>query len=316
VVPAVAGLKKQGANNGACLSFLISAPETGVDSIALSYSLLDPVMTVTRPVVAFVTALTAGLVENLTESSDLKTTQDRPGEAHHISGHRGSRDSTEDSEKHRSFVVKLSEGMSFAANELMNDFAGWLLLGILLAAVITVMVPESLFHGSLGTGITAYLAVLLGSLPLYVCASMSTPIAAALVLKGMSPGAALVLLMAGPATNMATITMVGGILGKRTLAIYLSSIVGCTLVFAFATDMLYQLLGISAKATVGSAGYERIPEWLQLASALVLAGLIIRVLFHKGKYYWIREPEAGPERSREACCHEECGCAPNDTGKT
>lgn len=209
----------------------------------------------------------------------------------------------------------LSSGIGFAANELMSDLAGWFLLGIGLAALITVLIPESWFHGFHGAGILGYLAVLVGSLPLYVCASMSTPIAAALVLKGMSPGAALVLLMAGPATNMATITMVGGMLGRRTLAIYLGSIVTCTLIMAFLTDMVYAWLGISAKAVAGASGRELIPEWVQLLSAGLLAILVIRVLVKKVNMCWFfAVQEAGPASSKvgDGCCE----CAGDQPGGT
>lgn len=314
MVPAVAGFKKQGANNGACLAFLISTPETGMDSIALTYSLLDPIMTVMRPVVAFITALAAGVVENFTAG----------GDADSISGHRdesaespceGSNGESEDP-RGRTAVNKLSEGVAFVANDLMNDFAGWFVLGVFLAAIITVLVPQSLLQGALGGGITAYLAVLLGSLPLYVCASMSTPIAAALVLKGMSPGAALVLLMAGPATNMATITMVGGMLGKKTLAIYLSSIVACTIGFAFLTDMVYHGLGISAQAAVGVAGRELLPEWLQWISSAVLILLIVRALVGRVRSVKTVEIEESPRSSRSEPAGSECDCGAADAGGT
>ena len=141
---------------------------------------------------------------------------------------------------------------------------------------------------------------------------MSTPVAAALILKGMSPGAALVLLMAGPATNMATITMVGGILGKRTLTIYLLSIVLCTLGLAFLTDLIYSWLGISVAAVAGTAAGELIPAWLELAAAVILAVLIIRV-------YLLKISESNLIRTLRSAEHKEensagCSCADAQTG--
>jgi uncharacterized protein len=112
------------------------------------------------------------------------------------------------------------------------------------------------------------------SLPMYVCATLSTPVAAALIMKGLSPGAALVLLMAGPATNMATITMVGAMLGRRTLAIYLGSIVVCTLALGYFTDLIYAAFGISAQASVGAAA-GLIPEWVEIGAAILLAVLVL-----------------------------------------
>jgi hypothetical protein len=273
---------------------------------------LDPILTVIRPLTAFFTSCVAGLVENFTNRTknpvfqQMQSPELEEGEAQPFS---------RASSGARSLRGSLSSGIGFAANELMSDLAGWFLLGIGLAALITVLIPESWFNSFLGAGIVSYLAVLIGSLPLYVCASMSTPIAAALVLKGMSPGAALVLLMAGPATNMATITMVGGMLGRRTLVIYLGSIVTCTLIMAFLTDMVYAWLGISAKAVAGAAGRELIPEWVQLLSAGLLAILMIRVLLKKVNTCWFSPiQEVSPTSSKvgDGCCE----CAGDRPGGT
>jgi uncharacterized membrane protein YraQ (UPF0718 family) len=255
-----------------------------MDSIALTYSLLDPIMTVMRPVTAFVTAFVGGILENLSarsfrEGPDIGAYRTCPVDACCD----GIDCDPDDHARHHTLFEKLRAGVRFGADDLMHDLAVWFLSGIVLAGVITVLVPESLIDNVLGSGIVAYLAVLVVSLPMYVCASMSTPIAAALVLKGLSPGAALVLLVAGPATNMATVMMVGGLLGRRTLGIYLSAIVICTLIMAFVTDMVYQVAGISAKATAGVAARQLVPHWLELGAALVLAILVARVLFQMAR---------------------------------
>jgi len=282
VVPAVAGLKKQGANNGACLAFLTSTPETGVDSIALTYSLLDPLITVIRPMTAFVTAVVAGIAENF--AGRPKQPEQRPmvDRTCLVDGCCDGTDcSPAEHAAHHSFVEKVRAGIGYAFGDLMADLAGWFMLGIILAGIIAALVPESFVSSVFGSGILAYLSMLAVSLPMYVCASMSTPVAAALVMKGMSPGVALILLLAGPATNMATIAMVGGMLGKRSLGIYLGSIALCTLIAAYLTDLLYSALGISAKAAAGAAAGEFIPQWLELAAAIVLALLIARALWQK-----------------------------------
>ena len=147
---------------------------------------------------------------------------------------------------HHNFVEKVRAGIGYAFGDLMADLAGWFMLGIILAGIITALVPESFVSSVFGSGLLAYLSMLAVSLPMYVCASMSTPVAAALVMKGMSPGVALILLLAGPATNMATIAMVGGMLGKRSLGIYLGSIALCD------SDR-----GISDRPTLLRAGYLR-----------------------------------------------------------
>jgi uncharacterized membrane protein YraQ (UPF0718 family) len=270
-------LKKQGANNGASLAFLISTPESGVDSIALTYSLLDPIMTVLRPMAAFVTGIVAGTIENFTGGSYAESSQGNPDKRCLVDGCCDGEDcGPEEHARHHTLWEKLSAGLSFAFDELLTDLAKWFLLGVLLAGVITYVVPESLFEGDLASGAAAYVGALLISLPMYVCATLSTPLAAALVMKGLSPGAALVFLIAGPATNVATITMLGGIFGRRTLLIYLGSIVVCTLLFGYLADLLYSGLGISAKAAAGAAGGEIFPSSLESIAAVVLAALCLR----------------------------------------
>jgi uncharacterized protein len=282
VVPAVAGFKKQGANNGACLSFLVSTPETGVDSIALTYSLLGPVMTVIRPVTALITAMTAGLLENFTGGFHDKPGEMVPDRTCVIDGCcDGSDCDPWVHARHHTAIEKLQAGMHFAFNGLVADLAGWLVLGVLLAGVIAVLVPNSLVSSVFGSGILAYLGALIVSLPMYVCATMSTPIAAALMMKGMSPGAALIFLSAGPATNMATIIMVAGLLGKRSLIIYLGSIVICSVIMAFFTDMIFHAFDISATvAVVGGAG-DFLPAWMEWGAALFLAVLLLRVFWQQ-----------------------------------
>lgn len=306
MVPAVAGLKKQGANNGACLSFLISTPESGIDSIALTYSLLDPIITVMRPLTAFVTALVAGVIENFTGGSYEKSGRSEPDRTCLVDGCCDGTDcDPSEHASHHTVVDRLLAGLRFAFDELMQDLAGWFILGIILAGIITALIPESFVSGTFGSGIIAYLGMLVVSLPMYVCATLSTPIAAALVLKGMSPGAAMVLLMAGPATNMATIAMVGGMLGKRTLGIYLGSIVVCTLLAAFVTDIVYSWLGISAKAAAGAAAGELVPGWLEWLAAAVLAVLIVRVIWNKVQASRHKGTSVAEVGLTQVCCCEE-----------
>ena len=203
-------LRKQGATPGATTAFLISTPESGVDSIAVTYAMMDPVMTAARPVSAFITALTAGVIENLfsyrkgdaTIVPDLTCPVDGccDGVNCDPSVHR----------RHHGFGEKLRAGIRFAVIDLWGDIAGWFLAGVLLAGLITVLIPDDLFGRYLGSGLPAMLLMLAVGVPLYICASASTPIAAALILKGVSPGAALVFLLAGPATNMAALDRAAG----------------------------------------------------------------------------------------------------------
>jgi uncharacterized membrane protein YraQ (UPF0718 family) len=277
VVPAAAALKKQGASKGATLSFLISTPETGVDSIPITYALLDPVMTVIRPIAAFITATVAGMVENFYgRNNEIRPEKKQLG----IEGCecRNNPGSVNIVKEKNSFSAKMSTGLKYAFVELMGDISPWFILGIFLAGLISYLLPDRFADAYLGNPLFAMPLMLIIGIPLYVCATSSTPIAAALILKGLSPGAALVFLLAGPATNMASLSMVSKLMGKRSLAIYLGAISACALVLGFLTDMVYSKLGISARAVAGQAA-ELFPEPVEFAAAIVLAILIGYSLF-------------------------------------
>jgi uncharacterized protein len=262
-------------------------------------------MTVARPVGAFLTALCAGITENLMAG--------RRSENFSAARATACCNATDDCLESidlapKTFPEKLRAGVMFALDDLMADLAGWLLLGFLIAGIITALVPESLVSDMLGSGFTSYLVTLVVGLPMYVCASASTPIAAALIAKGMSPGAALVFLMAGPATNAATMTMVAGLLGKRTLAVYIGSIVLCTLGMAYSIDSLYQGLGWAVKTTTHETSGELLPQWVEIVAAGLLAVLMLRVAVKKLRG---RQTSTSPAEIVPAC-----GCATGETGGT
>ncbi len=277
VIPAAASLKKQGANNGATAAFLISTPESGVDSIAITYALLDPIITVARPVAAFITATVAGLIENLTGRRDASAPLTPDLTCPIDSCCDGSDCSEADHSTHHSHAEKLSFGMRYAFGELWEDLAVWFFVGILLAGTITAVIPDQFVNEYLGGGLFTMLVMLLAGVPMYICATASTPIAAALILKGISPGAALVFLLAGPATNITSLTMVLKILGKRTTLIYLATIMVLSVIGGLTLDLVYSLSGVSARAIAGSAG-EFIPSWAQFSGAIVLMALSVRPL--------------------------------------
>lgn len=274
VLPAAVALKKQGANNGATAAFLISTPESGIDSIAVSYALLDPIMTVARPLAAFFTAIAAGTSENL-----LRPPLPGPTTADSscvIDGCGGGADcSPVDEASRHSLGAKLLTGMRYALGELWGELAGWFFLGLLLAGAISALVPDTLISGYLSGGLGSMFLMLIFGIPLYICATASTPIAAALILKGVSPGAALVFLLAGPATNLATLTVLANLLGRRTTMVYLTAIAVGAILCGLALDGVYSLLGIQARAVVGQAA-EIMPYPLQLGSTLLLLGLSVR----------------------------------------
>jgi hypothetical protein len=278
VLPAAVSLKRQGANNGATTAFLISTPESGVDSIALTYALLDPVMTVARPVAAFTTAAVAGVAENMLspEQEEKKVPPDLRCAVDNCCD--GVDCLPETHKTHHTFFEKIRAGLTYALFELWGDIAPWYLFGLVLAGVITVLIPTELMTQYLGGGLPAMLIMLAVGIPLYICATASTPIAAALILKGVSPGAALVFLLAGPATNVTSLTVLFGLLGKRATAVYLASIAVVSVACGLALDQVYAYLGISAQAVVGQAA-EIIPLWAQVAGALALLAMSAKPLY-------------------------------------
>ena len=275
VMPAAVSLKKQGANNGAVTSFLISTPESGVDSIAITYALMDPVMTVARPVAAFAAAAAAGTAENLI-SSPTAGPMAPPDLTCPVDGCcDGQNCSPAEHKKHHTFYEKLRAGMNYALTEVWPDMASWFLLGLLLAGLVTALIPAEVMTRYLGGGLLSMLIMLAVGIPLYICATASTPIAAALILKGVSPGAALVFLLAGPATNVTSLTVLFGILGKRATAIYLAAIAVFAVLSGLALDQVYNLLGVSPQAMAGRAA-EIVPVWAQWVGALILLALSVK----------------------------------------
>jgi len=165
------------------------------------------------------------------------------------------------------FVQNLSLKANLVSMIMLTSF-----VGILLAGLITTLVPDNLISSYLGGGLAAMLLMLVVGVPLYICATASTPIAAALILKGVSPGAALVFLLVGPATNMASLSMLTGLLGKRATARYLAAIALVSVVCGLALDAVYAGAGITAGAVIGKAA-EIIPQPVELAGALFLVAI-------------------------------------------
>jgi uncharacterized membrane protein YraQ (UPF0718 family) len=299
VLPAAASLKKQGANNGATTAFLISTPESGVDSMAITYALLDPIMTVARPVSAFITAVAAGISENLLQTQkeeDWERVIDRSCPIDNCCD--GNECPPEEHARHHSFSEKLWSGLKFAVDDLWGDLAGWFFVGLLLAGIIAAIIPQELMIRYLGGGLHSMLIMLLVGIPMYICATASTPVAAALILKGVSPGAALVFLLVGPATNVTSLSVLFGLLGKRATAIYLITLSIFAVLSGLAVDMIYTSLGVSASVIAGQAG-EVIPYWLQFAGALVVILLSINPLYLFLKSIFAPKKMAMPKTSEE-----------------
>ena len=220
VLPAGIGFYRNGASKGPTISFLISTPQTGVDSILATYSLLGLPLAIIRPVVAFVTGLLGGVLANA-------------GERNGKEEDAGARRIEENYER------SVKELFRYGFVELIQDISKWLVIGMLVAAFLSVLIPGDFFTSTISSEYLAMLLMIAASVPLYICATGSIPIAAVLLMKGLAPGAALVLLMAGPATNIATMAVIFNTLGKRSLWFYLGTIIGGGLFFVVLVNELF-----------------------------------------------------------------------------
>ncbi|MGI1944833.1 SO_0444 family Cu/Zn efflux transporter [Shewanella glacialipiscicola] len=425
VIPAAVGLRRAGASKAATTSFLVSTPETGVDSIAVSYVLLGPFMAIVRPIAAICSAIVAGLLvgrddddgkpttvkpaakieneiptasccaskaqpkevttepiqsccsavkapvkadssccssekktaikmtpmaasslmssnastiqkvshvgvmkaEKTTSCSSSNTSEPVPAvapepvseipkkivvvkkgaccdtstkasaESSAAHAHKqGETDSccasTQDIAtelKSESVLTRVGIGLKYAATDLVRDTTLWLLVGLFFAALVQTYVPSD-FLAKWGDGILAMLVMVLVSVPMYICATASTPIAAGLLLAGVSPGAVLVFMMTGPATNIATLGIVAKELGKRALWGYLGGVVGVALVAGMLVNYLVATFGFVVMPQIGEQ-HEILPEWLVATSGILLALLMAKVIFEKIPRSWLRRSD-------------------------
>ncbi|GIU06031.1 SO_0444 family Cu/Zn efflux transporter [Shewanella morhuae] len=411
VIPAAVGLRRAGASKAATTSFLVSTPETGVDSIAVSYVLLGPFMAIIRPIAAICSAIVAGLLvgrddddgkpttaksaakidnevpaasccgpkaepkevtaepiqsccsspvkepikadsccssekkatikmtpmaasslmnsnasayTNVSHVSVIKTektgsccstaapvmpekivvvkkgaccdTSTKVGADASAVHHQGEADSccasTQDIAtelKSESVLTRVVVGLKYAATDLVRDTTLWLLVGLFFAALVQTYVPGD-FLAKWGDGILAMLVMVLISVPMYICATASTPIAAGLLLAGVSPGAVLVFMMTGPATNIATLGIVTKELGKRALWGYLGGVVGVALIAGMLVNYLVATFGFVVMPQIGEH-HEILPEWLVATSGILLALLMAKVIFEKIPRSWLRRSD-------------------------
>lgn len=276
VIPAALGLRRAGASKSSTVAFLISTPETGVDSISISYALLGPFMAIIRPIAAMSSALVAAILVLVTDKETQPATPSQPS-SNHCSSSCCSSKPVESSPT--SWPTRFWQGQRFAFTDLISDLSIWLIIGLTMSAlVVTFIPPESL--GELSRGPWAMLVMALIGVPMYICASASTPLAAGFMLAGISPGAVLVFLLAGPATNMATLGVVYHQLGKLVLVSYLIGVVGVAMVFGYMTNALVDTLAIDIQAQLDSSS-QLIPESLVWLSAIVLLIAIFRDIYRR-----------------------------------
>lgn len=300
VIPAAIGLRKEGASNGAATGFLISTPQTGVDSITVSAVFLGIPFACFKVVSAFITGIVGGVLVNVFEPSASLSqgpTSDKS-------------ESGKDRDDYRGVWQRGRELFNFAVMDLLYGIWKWILIGVLISAAISTFVPQGALAGQAwASGIAGMLVMLLISLPLYVCATASVPIAASLVVAGMPTGAALVFLMAGPATNIATLGAVSSEFGKRITVIYIVVIATLSVLFGWLFDTL-----MGGYFRPQEVGHEHL-GWLGPAGAGVLLGLFVFFLFRDIKFWrWERAQQkvTGEERSQLQIEGMTCeGCVKN-----
>jgi len=279
VIPTAMGIRKEGASKGATISFLIATPQTGVDSIIATYSLMGLPFAIIRPIVALLTAVFGGVLCNVFDTDEGLQTRDK-GQETRDKGQE-TRDKGQETRDNSQLSKRLWSALAYAFGEMMEDIGKWLVIGLIVAGIITAAVPDSWFTIFQGNTLYSILFVLVFSIPMYLCATGSIPIALALMLKGLTPGAALVLLMAGPASNAASILVVGKVLGKRTMLIYLISIITGAVLFGFGIDYLLPREWFTAPVAQYAACHE---EGIGLFS-YICTGLLI-VLLARALWPW------------------------------
>jgi uncharacterized membrane protein YraQ (UPF0718 family)/regulator of protease activity HflC (stomatin/prohibitin superfamily) len=294
VVPAARELRRKGASTGAVVAFLISTPETGIDSILLTYGYLGPAMMIARPVAAVLTALVAGVLTLLTgqkraDSEPLAAAEDEQPRTEH--------ETPEVAPQEMSLTGRLDRALRHGFVEIFDELAPWLILAFVLSALLdSCLGPDSLTR-LLPYPILGMLAAALVGIPTYVCASGSTPVAATLIAKGLSPGAGLVYMLTGPATNLTTLAVVARLFGRRILALYLGSVFSVAILAGLAFDAL--ISGGAAKLMEPGAGRpSNVFMWLEIFAALSFIGLLVPSVRRGSFRHAWRETRAGLRETR------------------
>ena len=260
VIPTAIGIRRAGASKASTASFMVATPETGLDSIGVTLALMGPIMAIARPISAILSAIVAG---TLVRAWDTETP---PIQEDTVKSCCGGKKAA------LGFGQKMKNAVIYGYGKLLSDFMGWLLVGIGFAALIQTFVPPTLLS-EYGNGIFAMLVAVVISIPMYICATASTPVAAGLMLSGISPGAALVFMLTGPATNIATLMVVKNELGLRSLIGYLTGVIVTALAMGLTLDWMVEYFQLTIEVSQG--GHDDLTSLLYSASAIILAGLIV-----------------------------------------
>lgn len=262
VIPVSASLRRHGAGKGAVVSFLLSTPQTGVDSIMVTYSLMGPVFAIFRPLAALISGVVGGLIVELTGGRDDEGAgiEECKDDCCTVSGRQKG---------------WLKRALSYGFVTLPRDIGKSMLVGLAIAGAIAVIVPDNFFTEMIGPGLPGMLFMMVVGIPVYVCATASVPIAVAMMAKGITPGAALVFLIAGPATNAAAVATLWKVLGRRSAFVYMITVAAVAMVSGTALDYIFTL----APAGAEHLHHEMLPGWFKISSAVVLFAILLQAFF-------------------------------------
>jgi len=262
VIPVSASLRRHGASRAATTAFLLSTPQTGVDSILVTYALLGPVFAVFRPIAALISGVIGGIIVQVSGDSSSLASPGKPPEA-------PCEDSCCSGENERGAV---SRALSYGFKALPADIGPALLIGILIAGIIAALVPQDALHAYIGGGILSILIMMVAGVPVYVCATASVPIAAGFMHAGASPGAALAFLIAGPATNAVAFATVCKVLGRRTALLYLATVAASAVCWGVVLDLLMPAMETVLPELCSHAHAK--DGWFPHVSAVALLGVL------------------------------------------
>ncbi|MDA3900421.1 MAG: SO_0444 family Cu/Zn efflux transporter [Spirochaetes bacterium] len=274
VIPTAVYFTRSGASKGAVIAFLISTPQTGVDSIIATYGMLGPVFAVFRPLAAFVSGIFGGIIASFGDKEKLVTVQKM--DSLDIACTSDTCDTVAPNSKVRQFY-------NYAFVEFLDDIVLQFILGVIIAALISYFIPGDFFlRYGLATGISGMVMMIIIGIPMYVCATASIPIALALISKGVSPGAVFVFLAVGPMTNAASLTVLYRVLKTRMMAIYLGSGVLFAVIFGYLLDLIVlqtglAVLPIGIREQKGEEG----PSWFVIVLTVLFSSQLIFLLIRK-----------------------------------
>jgi uncharacterized membrane protein YraQ (UPF0718 family)/copper chaperone CopZ len=290
VVPTASYFRRSGASRPSLVSFLISTPQTGVDSIVATYGMLGPLFAVIRPIAALIAGLVGGISSAILGRHAGDSQSEEIANDHRAQDDQATASSVSELPG-KGIRERLKAAWEYSAIEAVDDLAGQFLIGVLIGGAISVLLPADFFlRIGLDSGPLAMLAMIAVGTPMYICATSSIPVAIALIAKGLSPGAAYVFLVAGPATNIATLLILSSVIGKRDTIVFVATILTTSLLFGLAVEWIVDLVGWKPPVVVGSE--EHAAGWLQIAGAVVFSALLAASWFRRGRQ-WLRKRSAG-----------------------